>query len=133
VAAEPAAAPDTRVASAAPAQSEGFFSSLAHKIGLGSDEAAPAARTTAPAPSAKPKVAAKPSEPRAAPAAPNWTPKPADSKVAAAKPPLKPSSVADDAAAVASPFPAPPATNLIAGSQPVVSANSFDSRWQAVH
>jgi murein L,D-transpeptidase YafK len=126
-------APATRVASAAPAQSEGFFSSLAHKIGLGSDDATPAARAPAPVP-AKPKVtAAKASdkgEPRAATAAANWTPKAPDTKVVAAvKPPLKP-TVWDDAAAAQ---PAAPTTSLIAGSQPVVSANTFDNRWQAVH
>jgi murein L,D-transpeptidase YafK len=122
-------APATRVASAAPAQSEGFFSSLAKKIGLSSDDATATTRTPAPVP-AKPKVtAAKANEPPRQPTTtPNSAPKAADTKVAAAKLPLKP-AVSDDA--VAEP-PAAPAANLIAGSQPVVSANTFDNRWQAV-
>jgi len=125
-------APATRVASAAPGQSEGFFSSLARKVGFGgsSDTTATTtpARAAAPVP-AKPKVIeAKGGEPpRLATTAPNTAaPKAADSKVAAAKPPLKP-SVSDAAAA------APAATpGAIAGSQPVVSANSFESRFSAV-
>jgi murein L,D-transpeptidase YafK len=119
----------TRVASAAPDQSEGFFSSLARKVGLAgsSEPAATTTRTPPPVP-AKPKVVeAKRTEPRPAASAP----KPADDKVAAvAKPALKP-SVSDNAAA-ASAAPPPAASNTMPGSQPVVSANSFDSRWQAV-
>jgi murein L,D-transpeptidase YafK len=129
--------PATRVASAAPSQSEGFFSSLAKKIGLSSDDATATTRAPAPPAPAKPKMAAgKASEPpHPTAAAANSQPKAADSKaadtkVAAAKPPLKP-AVWDDPAA-APPAPAAPATNLIAGSQPVVSANTFDNRWQAV-
>jgi murein L,D-transpeptidase YafK len=112
----------TRVASAAPAQSEGFFSSLAHKIGLASDSAPPPAPAPVPA---KPKPTAKPA------AAASWTPKATESKVAAAKPPLKPTA-SEDAEATAAVPAAAPVTNLIAGSQPVVSANTFDNRWQAV-
>ena len=123
------AAPATRVASAAPDQSEGFFSSLARKVGLASASSEPTATTTRtppPAP-AKPKVVeAKRTEPRPAASAP----KPADDKVAAgAKPALKP-SVSDNAAA-ASAAPPPASNTFLPGSQPVVSANSFDSRWQA--
>jgi murein L,D-transpeptidase YafK len=117
-------APAPRVASAAPDQSEGFFSSLARKVGLTSfSDSTATTRAPAPVP-AKPKVMeAK----RVVPA----TPKLADAKMAAAvKPPLKP-AVSDDATATATPAPAP-TINVIAGSQPVVSANSFDSRWQAV-
>jgi hypothetical protein len=131
---ESAAAPAARVASAAPAQSEGFFSSLAHKIGLASDDAPATARAPAPAPvPAKPKAtAAKATEPsRLASAPANSTQKATDTKVAtAARPPLKP-TVSDDAAVP--PAPAEPAPSLIAGSQPVVSASTFDSRWQDVH
>jgi hypothetical protein len=53
-------------------------------------------------------------------------PKPAEPKlaVAAAKPPLKPS--------VATPEPAPaPAKDTLAGAQPIVSPNSFESRFSA--
>jgi hypothetical protein len=124
-------APATRVASAAPGQSDGFFSSLARKVGFGGGSSDTTATTTtprAPAPvPAKPKVIeAKGGEPpRLATAAPTTAaPKAPDSKVvtAAAKPPLKP-SVSDAAAA---------APGAIAGSQPVVSANSFESRFSAV-
>ncbi|QWG23244.1 murein L,D-transpeptidase [Bradyrhizobium sediminis] len=121
----PAAAPaaTTRVASAAPNdKSEGFFSSLARKVGLGGDTTA----TAQPVP-ARPKVIEakrhEASVPKAAPA-----PKPADTKQAAAKPPLKPSL--SDAVAAA---PAPAAKDAqVAGSQPIVPANSFDSRFSAV-
>src|SRR5450631_534770 len=126
------AAPATRVASAAPnAQSDGFFSSLARKVGLGG-----AADTTAsspqPAVPAKPKIIeAKRSDqvasvPKTAAAA---TPKPDTTKQAAARPPLKP------ALAESPPPPAPAAApakdGMVAGAQPIVSPNSFDSRFQS--
>jgi murein L,D-transpeptidase YafK len=127
----------TRVASATPASQsdEGFFSSLARKVGLGSataDATATAAPATAP-PSAKPKVDAKrhdqPPHPEAAiPKTTTATTAPkAETKQAATRPPLKP-AVTDPAAA-----PAAPATgnSLVAGAQPIVSANSFDSRFSA--
>jgi murein L,D-transpeptidase YafK len=125
---EPLAAsmgPNTRVASvapaAAPASSEGgFFSSLARKVGIGGS-----AETTATTPPpavapAKPKAEAKPKTVVAA--------KP-DSKPASVRQALKP-SVSDTPAAVpTAPAPAQPA--LVAGAQPVVPANSFDSRFSA--
>ena len=126
-------APSTRVASAAPAaqsvapaqsgESEGFFSSLARKVGLGGSAAADATGTTTPQPTptpAKPKVA-------------DAKPKPAktDTKQASAKPALKP-AVTDTAADTPAPAAAPAASNsLVAGAQPVVSANSFESRFSA--
>ena len=117
----PAQAP-TRVANAAPAaQDDGFFSKFARKVGLGD-----AADATASTPPSKPKAPeAKRSEPPR-PEAPKATaPKPADTKhTAAARPPLKP-SVSDT--------PAPAAKdNLVSGSAPIVSSNSFDSRFGAV-
>jgi hypothetical protein len=123
-----APAPATRVASAAPAQSDGFFSSLARKVGFGGSDTTASA---APVP-AKPKVIEakrndlprpEASVPKAAAAAP----KPVDTKQAAAKPPLKP-SLSD------SPAPSAPAAKdaQVAGSQPVLPANSFDSRFGAI-
>jgi murein L,D-transpeptidase YafK len=105
------------------AQSEGFFSSLAHKMGFGSA----AADTTASAPqpaAAKPKAAE--AKPRPAPK----TDTKADTKQAAAHPPAR--SAANDTA-MAAPAPAPAAAqdNQVAGSQPVLSANSFESRFSA--
>jgi hypothetical protein len=127
-----AATPATRVASAAPAQSDGFFSSLARKVGLGG-AAADTTATTQPAP-AKPKVIeAKRTEPAPHPdgAIPKATaaaaPKPAETKQAAARPPLKP-SLSDTPAAA----PPPAKDAMVAGSQPIVSSNSFDSRFSAV-
>jgi hypothetical protein len=116
----PAAAP-TRVANAAPtAQNDGFFSNLARKVGIGG-----AADATASTPPSKPKAPeAKRSEPpRPEAAAPKTAaPKPADSKHATAnRPPLKPS--VDSPAAK---------DNLVSGSAPIVSTNSFDSRFGAV-
>jgi hypothetical protein len=122
-----APAPTTRVASAAPnAQSDGFFSNLARKVGFGG-----AGDTTASAQAipAKPKVIeAKRNEPRPeAPAPKAAAPKPSDTKQAAARPPLKPANADSEAAAV------PPASKdgLVAGAQPIVQANSFESRFSA--
>jgi hypothetical protein len=117
-----AAAPATRVASAAPeAKSEGFFSSLARKVGLSS------ADTTSTAVPAKPKVIEAKDTPRPSAAVPKpAAPKPADTKVASAvRPPFKPT--------VSDPAPAPPARDaMVAGAQPIVPASSFESRFSAV-
>jgi murein L,D-transpeptidase YafK len=118
-------APGTRVASAAPPQqqqSEGFFASLGRKIGIGGDTTA--ATPPPPAPT-KPKVEAKPL-PKAF--------KPVETRQAAARPSLKPSVDAPAAAAPATAAaPAAPAKDtMVAGSQPIVGANSFDSRFSAV-
>ncbi len=74
-------------------------------------------------------IEAKRSEPPRCRRLPAAAPKAADTKHAAAppRPPLKP-SLSDTAAA-----PAPAAKDgLVAGSQPIVPANSFDSRFSAV-
>src|ERR1700710_1601037 len=88
VAVTPAAAPATRVASAAPeAKSDGFFSKLAQKVGLSS---ADTTSTTVPA---KPKVIEAKDTPRPPASVPKTTPapKPADTRVATAvRPPFKP-------------------------------------------
>ncbi|MBR1273178.1 L,D-transpeptidase family protein [Bradyrhizobium sp. AUGA SZCCT0283] len=126
LAAAPAAAPapsaaPTRVANAAPAaQDDGFFSSLARKVGLGG-----AADATASTPPSKPKVIeAKQTAPRPEASAPKSTPPKHDSKQAAARPPLR-ASVSDN--------PAPAAKdNQVAGSAPIVPPNSFDSRFGAM-
>ena len=130
-----AAAPEpvTRVASAAPSgaryssqntQSEGFFSSLARKVGLGGS--ADTTATASQSATAKPK-AAEARLPRPEPAMPKASAPKADTKQAAARPPLKP-AVTDTAAAA----PAPASrTSLVAGAQPIVSANSFESRFSA--
>jgi murein L,D-transpeptidase YafK len=118
----PAATP-TRVANAAPAdkgEGGGFFSNLARKVGLGG-----AADATASTPPSKPKApeAKQTSRPEAPKAA---APKP-EVKHTASRPPLKP-SVSDTAAAT----PAPAAKdNHVSGSAPIVSSNSFDSRFGA--
>ena len=117
----PASAPaPTRVANAAPAaENDGWFSSLARKVGLGS-----AADATASTPPSKPKEAKRNEPPRPEASAPKTTaPKP-DTKQAASRPPLKP-SVSDT--------PAPAAKdNQVAGSAPIVPPNSFDSRFGAM-
>jgi murein L,D-transpeptidase YafK len=130
VAATPAAGPasSTRVASAAPnPPSDGFFSSLARKVGLGGTADATASAQPI-SPPAKPKAEAKRNEPPPRPEAsiPKASPKASDTKQAAARPPLKP-SLSDTPAATA-----PPANGQVAGSQPIVSSNSFDSRFSAV-
>jgi hypothetical protein len=120
------------VASAAPnAQSDGFFSNLARKVGFGG-----AADTTASAPiPAKPKVIeAKRNEPPRTDASVPKTaaaavPKVLDTKQASARPPLKPSVSDTPPAAPAATAAASP--GLVAGSQPIVQANSFESRFSA--
>ena len=124
VAPAPSAGP-TRVANAAPpAQNEGFFSSLARKVGIGGTADA----TASTPPPAKPKVIeAKRTEAPLRPEA--LVPKTTAPKAAASRPPLKP-SVSDTPAQAAAPA---PATNgQVAGSAPIVSSNSFDSRFGAV-
>jgi murein L,D-transpeptidase YafK len=123
-----ASAPTTRVASAAPnAQSDGFFSNIARKVGLGG-AAADTTASAQPIP-AKPKVVeAKRNEPHLeAPALKPAAPKASETKQAAVRPPMKPASA--DAAALLAP---PPANDgLVAGAQPIVQANSFESRFSA--
>jgi murein L,D-transpeptidase YafK len=128
----PTAGP-TRVANAAPsAQSDGFFSNLARKVGIGgSADATATASTPPPAPPAKPKmIEAKRTEtpPRPEASLPKPTAPKADTKQASSRPQLKP-SVSDTPAQAAA-----PATkdSLVAGSAPIVSSNSFDSRFGAV-
>jgi hypothetical protein len=123
----PASAPTTRVASAAPnAQSDGLFSSLARKMGLGDTTA-----TAQPIP-AKPRVieAKRNEPPRLEASKAASAPKAAETKQAAAHPPLKPSLSDTPAAAPAAAAPAKDA--MVAGSQPIVQANSFESRFSAV-
>jgi murein L,D-transpeptidase YafK len=134
---------NTKLAAAAPAQaapqaqsdapqsqaaqpSDGFFSSLARKVGLGSATADTTASTTpAPDPAAKPsKTAAKPK-----------AQKPAETKTAESKrPPLKPSVTDATATANAAPAPAaaPQQNNVVAGAQPILQTNSFGDRFSAV-
>lgn len=117
----PAPAPTpTRVANAEPAaQSGGFFSNLARKVGIGGTSDA----TASTPPPAKPKaVEAKRTEPAPAPKA--AAPK-AEPRQAASRPQLKP-SVSD------APAPAAAAPAQVAGSAPIMSSNSFDSRFGAM-
>jgi hypothetical protein len=116
----PAAAP-TRVANAAPAaENDGWFSSLARKVGIGGG----AADATASTPPAKPKVIeAKQTAPRPDASPPKAAaPKPDAKHAAATRPPLKPSV---DTSAPAG------KDNQVSGSAPIVSTNSFDSRFGA--
>jgi murein L,D-transpeptidase YafK len=122
IAAPAPAAPATRVASAAPAeQSGGFFSNLARKVGLGG-AAADTTASAPPPPPAKPKAEARRSEPKAA--------KPAETRQAVAKPALKPSVTDNPSTAAAAPAPAVQ-NAVVAGAQPIVPANSFESRFSA--
>ena len=120
----------TRVANAAPAtQSDGWFSSLARKVGIGGGDATASTSSTPPPAPAKPKVIeAKRSEPppRHEAAVPKTSAPKAEPKQAAARPPLKP-SVTDTSAPAAAAAPA-----QVAGSAPIVSSNSFDSRFGAM-
>jgi murein L,D-transpeptidase YafK len=122
----------THVASAAPdAPSGGFFSNLAHKVGLGGAAAADASAGVPPQPqpvaSAKPRVnETKRHEPQRPEASAKMATAPkADTKQAAARPPLKPSLSGNSDA------PAAAANDTVVGSQPIVQANSFESRFSA--
>jgi hypothetical protein len=116
----PAAQPSAQVASAAPATaSEGFFSSFARKVGFGSSDTT---ASTPPTP-AKPKVEAKHSATTHPETSAAKSAKPETRQ--AAKPALKPSLEAQNKAAA----PAPAQEPIVAGAQPVVPANSFDSRF----
>jgi murein L,D-transpeptidase YafK len=118
----PAQAPATRVASAAPnAETDGFFSNLARKVGLGG------ADTTASAEAGPGKAKINEAKRNEAQPAKVTAPKAADTRQAAARPPLKP-TVSEPPAA-----PAPAAKDgLVAGSAPIIQANSFESRFSAV-
>jgi murein L,D-transpeptidase YafK len=126
IASSSSAAPaSSQVASATQApssgESESFFSSFARKVGLSSASAETTA-TTAPQPATSPP--AKPTKSKQAKT---------DIKQAAAKP-HKPAvaDAAPDAQQAAAPAPAAPQNNVVAGAQPIVSPNSFDTRFSAV-
>jgi murein L,D-transpeptidase YafK len=128
-------APATRVAAATPTQqqpaqqSEGWFSSLARKVGIGGSETT--ASAPPPATAAKPKAETKPAAPSSIVRATVAAPKQAEPKQAAAKPAAAPAlkpSVSDAPPPAAAPAPAA----TIAGAQPVVPSNSFDSRFGAM-
>jgi hypothetical protein len=106
---QPSANSPVRVASAPSSSSEGFFSSLARKIGIGSSETtastapAPVKQAAAPAPKAKPVVA-----------------------------PIKPpASVKGESRVASKPQPTEPKERdtAMAGASPVVPSNGFESRW----
>jgi hypothetical protein len=119
----------TRVASVAPAapssESEGFFSSLARKVGLSNASADTTAATSQPAAPARPRTADAKPHPEG-----TISKSKAETKQASAKPPLKPagSDTATDTPATA---PAAAKDSMVAGAQPIVSTNSFDSRFSA--
>jgi hypothetical protein len=129
VASAPTAGPTTRFASAGPAgQSDGFFSSLARKVGLTSAGAETTASTPpAPVASARPKAgeSRRPAVARKLETKPETKP---ETRQAAVRPRLKP-SVTDAPETAAAPA---PQNSLVAGAQPIVSSNSFDSRFSAV-
>ncbi|TMJ49656.1 MAG: murein L,D-transpeptidase [Alphaproteobacteria bacterium] len=105
----PAPAAPTRVASAAPTAQD------------------TTAATPPPAPP-KPKAEAKRGEPRPEAATPKaGASKPTETKQAATRPQAKP-SVSDSAPVAEAPA---PKDTLVAGSQPIVQTNSFDSRFSA--
>jgi hypothetical protein len=116
---KPAPQAGTRVADAQPGS---MFGSLFGSLGLSNSEPEPAAPASKP----KPVVEAKPAAPvvRHSPGA------------IRPSQPIPPAQVAD--APKPAPAPAPavtasaaPAPGLIAGAQPVVSSNRFESRWGA--
>ncbi|MEO6946476.1 MAG: murein L,D-transpeptidase family protein [Nitrobacter sp.] len=121
------------LATAAPnAASDNIFSNFARKVGFGSSDTTASAKPAAPV---KPKAAAAQHTAlhrtaAAKPAAPKTNDKTNDKarertaepkQIATARPPLKPAAATD--------APAPPAS--VPGAAPVVSSNSFNSRFSA--
>jgi murein L,D-transpeptidase YafK len=127
-----APAETTAVASATPSKpsSGGFLSALSHKVGFGTASvadttAASPAAPVPPAAPAKPKtILAKQAEPTHPEA------KKPETKQAAARPPLK-RPATETSAATATAEPAAQSA-LVAGAQPIVQSNSFDTRFTAV-
>ena len=113
---KPAAQNNTRVADAQPGS---MFGSLFGSLGLGNSEPEPAA-----APAAKPRPAVE-----AKPAAPAVRHSPGAIRPTQPVPPPQVAEAPKPAPAVTAS--AAPAPGLIAGAQPVVSSNSFESRWGA--
>jgi murein L,D-transpeptidase YafK len=121
----------THVASAnAQSDGDGFFSSLARKIGMGATADATASvppQQPQPVAAAKPRVnEARRNDPQHPEASAKMATSPkAETKQAAARPPLKPSLSANSDA------PAAAASDTTAGSQPIAQANSFENRFSA--
>jgi murein L,D-transpeptidase YafK len=131
----PAAAPAAQVASATPSetrQSQGFFARFARKMGLrGATADATAAAVPPPPMHAKPKVKVAETtrhEEARREASTAKTTKPAKTRLAAANRPLLKPSVSDT---LSTEPPPPPANTVLAGADPVMQANSFQSRFSA--
>jgi murein L,D-transpeptidase YafK len=127
VAPAPATQPSTVVASASPNSSSegGFFSNLARKVGLSGSETT-ASAPPPPAASAKPKVEAKRGPIK------RIESKLAEIKQAVTKPALKPTVTENAPAQAAAPAPATNQGAMVAGAQPIVPSNSFNSRFGAM-
>ncbi|MEA2995314.1 MAG: hypothetical protein QOG74_863 [Alphaproteobacteria bacterium] len=118
-ASEPKPSPQTNTR-VADAQGGSMFGSLFGSLGLGNSEPEPAA----PAPKPRPTVEAKA-------AAPVVRHSPGAIRPSQPVPPPQVAEAPRPAAAPAVTASAAPAPGLIAGAQPVVSSNSFESRWGA--
>jgi murein L,D-transpeptidase YafK len=114
--------PGTASANASAGSSEGFFSKLSRSVGLRGSDPEPAKPVAAKPVTAPAKKKAKSAEPtRTAKSAPPRV-IPLDRQQAQAQPQARPAPAA----------PAPAAQPSLAGAQPAVQANSFDSRWSTV-
>ncbi len=115
-------APTTQIATAGPG--ENFFAGLARKMGLSSGP-----ERSAPAVAAKPKTVRQ--APRRARQTSARTPRTAKAAPRPAPKPQAPKAVAASAPAAPKPEGATNSATPLAGSQPIVSSNSFTSRWSA--
>jgi len=115
----------TRVASAAPGASAegGFFSSIARAVGIGASADTTSAAAAPAAPPAKPPAKTKLAEAKHRPILRPTVAEPPQPATAAAAP--------EQPAATVAATPAP-TQGLVAGSQPIMQANSFESRFSAV-
>jgi len=113
----PASAPRSPASSAGTESSEGFLSKLSRSVGLrGSDPA--------PAPAARPVAVSTAPKAKSLPARPAARTSPRVIPLERQQAQARPAAPAPVAAA-----PAPVQQQSLAGAQPAVSANSFDSRW----
>jgi len=127
--------PPTRVASADSSASGSMFGSLFSSgnkwFGGGQPKEQPAAQPAPVAAASKPR-AAQPKIAAAHPAAGAIRPAQAAEERKPAAAPQQAAAAAPAAASTAPAQPQAPAPGMIAGSAPVVSTNSFDSRWGAI-
>jgi hypothetical protein len=121
-------------ASASADNGGGFFSGLARKVGLSNASADTTASAPPPPPPAKPKAGPRVdlAKQQVKPAEAKETNKEANKETKQAARPAPKPSVAEKQGANQQAATSPPSGNLVSGAQPIVQANSFESRFSAM-